>query len=151
MGWAETGSELPPEFTVTTWRDPSHGLAAARRGQQVVMAHYRSTYLDHAQSDDLSEPPAQPGAVVDLKSVHTYRPAPADWEDEAAAQVLGTQAQLWTEFATTPAHLEYLSFTRLCALADRAWSDEPGWADFLARMRPHESRLDALGVQYRPL
>ncbi|MFB7310902.1 beta-N-acetylhexosaminidase [Streptomyces sp. NPDC056192] len=151
MGWAENGTELPPEFTVTTWRDPSHGLAAARRGQHVVMAHYRSTYLDYAQSDDLAEPPGQPGAVVDLKSVHTYRPAPADWEDEAAAQVLGSQAQLWTEFAATPAHLEYLSFPRLCALADRAWSDEPGWADFLARMRLHESRLDALDVRYRPL
>ncbi|MCT2593862.1 beta-N-acetylhexosaminidase [Streptomyces sp. N2-109] len=151
-GWAETGAELPPGFTVMSWRGQVDGLNAARRGHDVVTAHYLSTYLDYAQSEDSGEPAAQPGAVVDLKAVHALDPAPEAWESEAAARVLGTQAQLWTEFVTTPGHIEYLAFPRLCALADRAWTDSAGGADdFLPCLERHTARLDALGVNYRPL
>lgn len=152
VGWAETSTALPPGFTVMTWRDPAHALAAARRGHQVVTGHYRATYLDYAQSDDPGEPPAQPGPVVSLRAVHAHDPAPKDWEPELTSRILGTQGQLWTEFATTADHIEYLAFPRLCALADHAWHGETSWSDdFLPRMRNHSARLDALAVKYRPL
>ncbi|RII20395.1 Beta-hexosaminidase [Streptomyces sp. YIM 130001] len=152
VGWAETGTELPPGFTVMTWRDPAHGRAAARRGHQVVMAHYLATYLDYAQSADPGEPPGQPGAVVDLRAVHAHDPAPNDWDPGEAAQILGAQAQLWTEFVPGPEQIEYQSFPRLCALADRSWTGETSWSrDFLPRLHVHTARLDALGVHHRPL
>jgi hexosaminidase len=150
VGWAETGAELPLDFTVMTWRDPSHTLTAARRGHAVVSAYHRATYLDYAQSADPHEPPAQPGAVVDLGAVHAHAPVPEDADAQAAGRVLGTQAQLWTEFVTTPAHLEYLTYPRLCALADRGWSGASDWADFRSRLDEHTARLDALGVPRHP-
>ncbi|MFD5874639.1 beta-N-acetylhexosaminidase [Streptomyces sp. NPDC060322] len=151
-GWAESGGELPPEFTVMTWRDPAHARTAARRGHQVVTAHHRATYLDYVQSTDPDEPPAQPGDPVPLHAVHANEPVPRDWEPEEASRVLGTQAQLWTEYVTTPDRIEYLTYPRLCALADRAWSGGRGdWAGFVERLRDHTARLDALGVRYRPL
>jgi hexosaminidase len=132
------------------WRDAAHGLAAARRGHDVVMAPYRSTYLDYPQSDDPAEPPGQSGGVVDLRAVHDNEPAPADWEPAAAARVLGTQAQLWTEYVSTAAHAEYLTFPRLAALADRAWNPASDWAtDFRPALRLHEARLDALRIPRR--
>ncbi|MFE9067213.1 beta-N-acetylhexosaminidase [Streptomyces violaceusniger] len=148
--WAETGAELPPDFTVMTWRDPAHTLTAARRGHPVVSAYYRATYLDYAQSDAPHEPPAQPGAVVDLRAVHAHAPVPEEADAQAAGRVLGTQAQLWTEFVTTPAHIEYLTYPRLCALADRGWSGATDWADFRSRLDEHTARLDALGVHHHP-
>ncbi|MGN9816675.1 beta-N-acetylhexosaminidase [Streptomyces sp. SD11] len=150
VGWAETGAELPAEFTVMTWRDPAHTLTAARRGHGVINAHHRATYLDYAQSDDPKEPQAQPGAVVDLRAVHAHDPVPEHADTEAAARVLGTQAQLWTEFVTTPAHIEYLTYPRLCALADRGWSGATDWTDFRSRLDGHTARLDALGVHHHP-
>ncbi|MDQ1041025.1 hexosaminidase [Streptomyces sp. V3I8] len=150
VGWAETGTELPRDFTVMTWRDPAHTLTAARRGHSVVNAHHRATYLDYAQSDAPHEPPAQPGAVVGLRAVHAHDPVPGEADDEAAGRVLGTQAQLWTEFVTTPAHIEYLTYPRLCALADRGWSGAGDWADFRSRLDGHTARLDALGVHRHP-
>ncbi|WNI18545.1 beta-N-acetylhexosaminidase [Actinacidiphila sp. ITFR-21] len=148
--WAEDSGALPPEFAVMPWRDTEHGLSAARRGHQVVMAPYRSTYLDYPQSDAPGEPLGQAGAVVDLRTVHGGEPAPASWEPAAAAQVLGTQAQLWSEFVRTPADIEYLAFPRLCALADRAWNPASDWAaDFLPALARHEARLVALGVGHR--
>ncbi|MGA6219555.1 beta-N-acetylhexosaminidase [Streptomyces umbrinus] len=150
VGWAETGAELPLDFTVMTWRDPSHTLTAARRGHSVINAYHRATYLDYAQSDGPHEPPAQPGTVVDLRAVHAHDPVPEDADAEAAGRVLGTQTQLWTEFVTTPAHIEYLTYPRLCALADRGWSGATDWADFRARLGEHTARLDALGIHRHP-
>lgn len=83
--------------------------------------------------------------------MHANEPVPGDWEPEEASRVLGTQAQLWTEYVTTPDRIEYLTYPRLCALADRAWSGGRGdWAGFVERLRDHTARLDALGVPYRP-
>ncbi|WP_053849050.1 beta-N-acetylhexosaminidase, partial [Streptomyces sp. NRRL B-24085] len=150
VAWAEPGAELPLDFTVMTWRDAAHTLAAARRGHPVVNAYHRATYLDYARSDDPREPPAQPGAAVDLRTVHAHDPVPAEADAEAAGRVLGTQAQLWTEFVTTPAHIEYLTYPRLCALADRGWSGPTDWSDFEARLGDHTARLDALGIPRHP-
>ncbi|WP_406350648.1 beta-N-acetylhexosaminidase [Streptomyces sp. NBC_00658] len=150
LAWAETGTELPLDFTAMTWRDPGHTLAAARRGHPVISAYHRATYLDYAQSADPREPQAQPGGVVDLRAVHGHDPLPEQADAQEAARVLGTQTQLWTEFVTTPAHIEYLTFPRLCALADRGWSGATDWADFEARLDTHMERLDALDVRHHP-
>ncbi|MGW7196673.1 beta-N-acetylhexosaminidase [Streptomyces chryseus] len=150
LGWTETGRDLPSSFAVLAWRDEEHGLAAARRGQPVIMAPHRSTYLDYPQSAHPDEPLGQPGGAVDLPAVYATEPAPAHWEAAAAARVLGTQAQLWTEYVATAAHAEYLAFPRLCALADTAWSGGHDWPGFQARLHHHRTRLDALGVPSRP-
>ncbi|WP_327433900.1 beta-N-acetylhexosaminidase [Streptomyces sp. NBC_01236] len=150
LGWCEDGVTLPRSFTVLPWRDAADGLAAARRGHQVVMAPHRSTYFDYRESGRRGEPPAQPGPPIGLDTVHAFRPAPADWEPEAAAQVLGTQAQLWTEYLPTPAHIEYRAFPRLCALAENAWSAPRPWPDFTHRLWHHRVRLHALGVTLHP-
>jgi hexosaminidase len=148
--WAEDTGVLPPEFTVMPWRDAGHGLAAARRGHDVVMAPHRSTYLDYPQAPGPGEPLGQAGVVVDLRAVHGGGTVPDGWEPEAAARVLGTQAHLWTEFVPTAEHADYLLFPRLCALADRAWNPASDWsADFLPALRRHEDRLAALGVHHR--
>ncbi|WP_435822275.1 beta-N-acetylhexosaminidase [Actinacidiphila alni] len=148
--WAEDSGALPPEFTVMPWRDTDHGLAAARRGHDVVMAPHRSTYLDYPQAPGPGEPLGQAGDVVDLRAVHGGQTVPAAWEPEAAARVLGTQAQLWTEFVPTAEHADYLVFPRLCALADRAWNPATDWStDFLPALLRHEDRLAALGVHHR--
>ncbi|MFJ5610882.1 beta-N-acetylhexosaminidase [Streptomyces sp. NPDC093221] len=150
--WAEDSGTLPPEFTVMPWRDTDHGLAAARRGHDVIMAPHRSTYLDYPQTEQPGEPLGQAGGIVDLRAVHGGETVPADWEPAAAARVLGTQAQLWSEFVPTAEHAEYLVFPRLCALADRAWNPAGDWStDFLPALLRHEDRLAALGIAHRTI
>ncbi|MEV5355752.1 beta-N-acetylhexosaminidase [Streptomyces sp. NPDC052693] len=150
VAWAESGTELPDGFTVMAWRDPAHALAAARRGHDVINSHYRATYLDYPRSADPGEPPGQPGGVVTLRDVHGHEPVPAAATPGAAARVLGTQAHLWTEYAATPARIEYLTYPRLCALADGAWSGPSSWTGFSTRMAGHAARLDALKVSRHP-
>ncbi|MEV0522038.1 beta-N-acetylhexosaminidase [Streptomyces sp. NPDC050439] len=145
--WAETGEGLPPEFTVMTWRDPEHTRVALKRGHTVISSHYSATYLDYAQSASPDEPPAQPGAVVDLRTVHDHDP-PDD--HTAGGELIGVQAQLWTELAPTANHVDYLTFPRLAALADRAWHGASPWPLARARLIAHGARLAALGVRHGP-
>ncbi|MFE9132708.1 beta-N-acetylhexosaminidase [Streptomyces sp. NPDC007355] len=149
LSWTENGADLPPYFTVMPWRDADHGRIAVRRGHRVVMAPHRTTYLDYPQSASPAEPPGQAGEVVDLRTVHGNDPAPADWTPEESARVLGAQAQLWTEYVPTDAHAEYLTFPRLCALAEVVWTGRRDWPGFQDRLRHHRTRLDALGVPRR--
>lgn len=129
-----------------SWRDPAHARAAALRGHQVVHADHRATYFDYPRGAGPGEPPAQPGVVVDLRAVHEVDLAPPT--PQAASRVLGAQGQLWTEFVRTPEHIEYLTFPRLCALAERVWDGTSGWRDFTARLAGHRARLDALDVPH---
>ncbi|WP_394619580.1 beta-N-acetylhexosaminidase [Lentzea sp. JNUCC 0626] len=141
---------LPLSAAVMIWRDPKHGLEAVRRGHHLVMAPFRNTYLDYPQSS-AGEPPGQPAAVVSLEDVYRNDPLPAEWDEECAARVLGTQGQLWTEFVKTPEHAEYLAFPRLCALAESAWSVDRSWPDFTDRLSAHAPMLAQIAPHHRPL
>jgi hexosaminidase len=70
------------------------------------------------------------------------------------ARLLGAQAQVWTEHLDSVRRVDYASFPRLAAFAEVAWSPVGSreFAEFLPRLRDHHlPRLDALGVEYRPL
>jgi hexosaminidase len=148
VAWADTGEGLPPEFTVMTWREPEHTRIALKRGHSVISAHHRAAYLDYAQTASPGEPPAQPGAVVDLRAVHEHT-VPED--EDTAGELIGVQAALWTEFVSAPEHLDRLAFPRLCAFADRAWYGAASWPHFHSRLTAHSARLGALGVRHGPL
>ncbi|WP_121745316.1 beta-N-acetylhexosaminidase [Streptomyces sp. E2N166] len=146
--WAENDVPLPLECTVMSWRDPGHARAAAERGHEVVHAEHRTTYFDYARGHGAGEPPGQPGIVVDLRTVYDVDLAPPTPDPRVASRVLGAQGQLWTEFVQTPEHIEYLTYPRLCALAERVWDGTSGWRDFTARLTGHRARLDALDVPH---
>ena len=53
----------------------------------------------------------------------------------------------------TPEHVEYMLMPRMLALAEIVWSpaEAKDFENFLKRIEWHLARLDALGVNYRPL
>jgi hexosaminidase len=65
--------------------------------------------------------------------------------------VLGTQGNLWTEYAPTPERAEYDLMPRLAAVAEIAWGSERDEASLRRRLVEHLKRLDAAGITYRPL
>ncbi|QUX31455.1 family 20 glycosylhydrolase [Nocardiopsis akebiae] len=141
------GGALPADVTVVAWRERERGEAAARLGHETVMAPTSHVYLDYYQDEDAAaEPLAFGGGFVPLS---------AALDGEAARRVVGAEAQMWTGYAATEEHTEYMPFPRLCAFAEAVWRqpEERGHdrADFLARLRVHLERLEALGVGYRPL
>ncbi|MDH6121486.1 beta-N-acetylhexosaminidase [Kitasatospora sp. GAS204B] len=156
IGWDEIlEGGLAEHAAVASWRGYAGGVAAARAGHPVVMCPEQHVYLDHRQDGGPDEP-IPIGFKRSLADVYRFEPVPASLDEVSARQVIGTQANLWSEFADDARDLDYRAFPRLAAFAEVAWSPLPrdpaarDLADFERRMRTHYARLDALGVAYRP-
>lgn len=162
IGWDEilAGAELgrqganslDPGAIVMSWRGEKGGEAAASAGHDVIMTPNEWTYLDYYQGPPEEEPLAI-GGSLSLARAYAYDPVPAGLPASAAAHILGSQAQVWSEYLPGSDAFFYMTFPRACALAEAYWSpagakDLPG---FLRRMEKHEARLVALGIPYRPL
>ncbi|MFD3440998.1 beta-N-acetylhexosaminidase [Streptomyces sp. NPDC058685] len=155
IGWDEIlEGGLAPGAAVSSWRGYAGGIAAAEAGHDVVMCPEQQVYLDHRQDGGPDEP-MPIGYVRTLEDVYRFEPVPPGLSPEAAAHIMGTQANVWTEVMQNRARVDYQVFPRLAAFAEVAWSalpasDERDFADFEGRMTVHYRRLDALGVDYRP-
>jgi len=154
VGWDEIlEGGLAPGATVMSWRGEEGGITAANADHDVVMAPTQYTYLDYYQSQDTDKEPLAIGGFLPLERVYQYDPVPQGIQPDKVKHVLGTQAQLWTEYMPNPAHVEYMAFPRLSALSEVAWTplDRKDYSQFIQRLRAHLSRLDALKVNYRKL
>ncbi|EFF91306.1 beta-N-acetylhexosaminidase [Streptomyces sp. e14] len=155
IGWDEIlEGGLAKGAAVSSWRGYAGGIAAARAGHDVVMCPEQYVYLDHRQAPGEDEP-VPIGFVRTLEDVYRFEPVPAGLDAEAAAHLLGAQANVWSEVLENQARVDYQAFPRLAAFAEVAWSALPApgerdFAGFERRMTAHYRRLDALGVGYRP-
>jgi hexosaminidase len=82
--------------------------------------------------------------------VYNFEPVPASIPEEQRKHILGLQANLWTEMMRTEERVTYMTFPRIAALAEVAWSPASriNWADFQRRLEPQLKRYDALGIRY---
>jgi hexosaminidase len=153
VGWDEIleGGTLAQRATVMSWRGTQGGIEAAKSNHDVVMAPGSHTYLDHYQSLNTKAEPLAIGGYLPIDTVYAFEPVPASLTPAEATRILGTQAQLWTEYIRTPKELEYMAYPRMSALAEVGWTSVPrrDFADFMQRLGPHLLRLDAMDVNYR--
>ena len=153
-GGETTEMGLSAGAAVSSWRGYAGGIAAAEAGHDVVMCPEQHVYFDHRQHGGPDEP-MPIGYVRTLEDVYRFEPVPPQLSAEAAAHILGTQANVWTEVMQDRSRVDYQVFPRLAAFAEVAWSALPApaerdFAGFERRMTAHYKRLDALGVGYRP-
>ncbi|MFJ8475462.1 beta-N-acetylhexosaminidase [Kitasatospora sp. NPDC094011] len=156
IGWDEIlEGGLAPGAAVSSWRGFGGGVAAAKAGHDVVMCPEQHVYFDHRQADGPDEP-IPVGFVRTVEDVYRFEPVPAQLDEAAARHVIGTQANLWSEFMDSARDIDYRAFPRLVAFAEVAWSELPAepaerdFAGFERRLTGHLAVLDALGVEYRP-
>jgi hexosaminidase len=157
-GFAAAPGMLRPDTVVMAWRGMQIAQQAAAAGHDVVAAPVSPLYFDYYQERGASEPVAI-GGPVRLGDVAAFAPVPADWSDAERARMIGAQFQVWTEYIPDGRALEYMIFPRACALAEVAWSGGPvpldqearGHAPLASRVAAHLGRLDAAGIEYRPL
>lgn len=153
IGWDEImEGGLGTSATVMAWRDVKRGIEAAREGHDVVMAPTKYTYFDYYQGERDKEPLAI-GGNLPLASAYAFDPLPEQLPPEQHRHILGAQGQLWSEYISTPDHMEYMAFPRTCALAEIVWTPQADreYDDFVRRLKAHVQRLDEAGLNYRPL
>jgi len=156
-----------PDFHAYVWNnawgsgqeDIAYRLANA--GYSVVLSNAANLYFDLACAKDPEEPGYYWAGFVGLRQAFAFCPldqgaVPAfdpmgrrvpdallgRLEKLDGGRIAGLQGQLWGENAHSRARIEYMVAPRLLALAERAWSPDPGWR-LVADPREREARIEA--------
>jgi hexosaminidase len=154
VGWDEIlEGGITPSSTVMSWRGEKGGIEAARHGNEVVMSPSTHLYFDHGQHPVPHSPlePLMIGGYLPLEKVYGFNPLSSELSPEQHKLILGPQANLWTEYISTPEKAEYMLFPRLLALSEVAWTPyaKKDYINFLQRLGKQFPRLDAKKVMYR--
>ncbi len=151
IGWDEIlEGGLAPNATVMSWRGEEGGIAAAKEGHDVIMTPTSWCYFDAGQGPAEQEL-WQLGGEITLEKVYSYNPVPKVLDESQQSHIRGVQANIWTEYLPTSAHVEYMVFPRLLAMAEVAWTpqDRRNFADFEHRVQNYYPRLDQAKIAYR--
>ncbi|CVK98913.1 related to beta-hexosaminidase precursor [Fusarium mangiferae] len=155
-GWDELmgcGDKVPKDVLIAAWRGIEPTEIAAKRGFEVIACPDMKCYLDYRQSEDKNEP-TPVGVVLSLEDIYNFDPVPEGLTQDEKKKVMGTQVNVWAEHMESASRVNYMVFPRLCAFAEVAWGKADNHSDigdFKVRLEQHLPRLEALGVNYRPL
>lgn len=152
VGWDEimSTSELPQNAVIMAWRGMEHARIAAARGHRVILCPIQGFYFNFSQgktpADDFYT-----GLIgfdnIDWQHVLEFDTSvPGD-------NVIGLQANLWSECIPNMRKLEFMLVPRICALAEHAWlygaPNRPAAEDFSTRLRQHIPYFDSLQLNFR--
>jgi len=141
IGWDEIlEGGIAPNATIMSWRGEKGGIEAAKQHHDVIMTPGGYVYFDHSQTrndDSLTI-----GGYLPLETVYAYEPIPAELSADEAKYVKGAQANIWTEYMSNPAKVEYMLFPRLSALSEALWSPKGtrNWTEFQHRLATEYKR-----------
>lgn len=138
IGWDEIlEGGLAPGATVQSWRGTKGAIEAAKMGHDVIVSPTSHCYFDY------------PIETTDVPKVYSFDPVPPELNDEEVKHVLGTEGNMWTEYAPQEV-IDHRLFPRLVALSEVAWTklDNKNYNDFNNRLQNHYDKLDELNVNY---
>ncbi|ALL07909.1 beta-N-acetylhexosaminidase [Pedobacter sp. PACM 27299] len=149
IGWDEIlDGGLAPNAIVMSWRGEKGGIAAAKQKHKVIMTPENFMYFNHSQF--LKDDSLTAARYLPLADVYNYEPIPTVLTPAEAKYIWGGQGNLWSEYITNPAKVEYMLFPRLDALSEVLWSPKPkrNFASFQERLKEQFRRYDMMGVNY---
>lgn len=150
-GWDEvTARGLPRDKTLVFWWRHDHPQVLRRAlddGYQVVLCPQRPCYLDFVQHDSHLNGRRANG-FNPLADVYGFPDSLKELRPGDAPQVLGIQANLWTETTVTQQRRDFLTWPRLVALAEAAWTpaSRKDYAAFETHLKVHLPLLRARGL-----
>ena len=151
IGWDEIlEGDVAPNATVMSWRGSAGGIKAVQLGHDVIMTPNDYCYFDYYQSEDTRHEPFAIGGFVPLEKVYSLNPT-ASLTEEQAKHILGTQANLWTEYIPTSEQVEYMVLPRMAALAEVQWTqlEKKDYTNFTTRLAGLIGLYRRDGLNYR--
>ncbi len=141
IGWDEIlDGGVSPTATVMYWRSwvKDAPKIAAAKGNRVIMTPSAFCYFDYKQDNET------------VKALYGFNPLDFGLDTKEQQNVIGTQANIWTEYIPTENRLEYMVFPRMLALAEVGWGTATAdWSGFNKRLQVQTALLDAMRIDYR--
>jgi len=150
VGWDEMIDDgLVPGSIVMSWRNEKGGLKAAKMGHKAIMTPMVNSYFNIAQREGETNL-AHKSWLTTLDSVYLFEPIPDGFPEEAAANVLGGQGCMWTEYFANKEQVEYGIFPRLSAISEVYWSprESRNIVKFREKLQNQYKRYDLWGANY---
>jgi hexosaminidase len=144
-------SNVIPYVWNSLWGAEDLGNKLANDGYPVVLCNVSNFYFDLAYNKDPREPGLYWAGFVDTKDAFTFVPydvfksikvssfgkeyTDEDFEglvrlnEDAKDNILGFQAQLWSETVKGQDMMEHYILPKLLGLAERAWYGQADWSD----------------------
>lgn len=148
VAWDEVlNGDMDKDNTVIHWWRGTHTETLEKslaEGYKTIVCSWKAFYLDYAQDTRCTKGHlVSKGVFNPLKKLY-------DYELPEHENLIGVQANLWTEYVITPQRLDYMLFPRAIAAAEKAWSSEDhiNYDDFLKRLEKEYLYLDKRGVYY---
>lgn len=140
MGWNEIlDKDLEKNAICHYWAHSEEKvIEAIKQGHDTVISKNQFVYLDHTYK---SRP---------LSRVYSLNPILEGLDPESQKHILGVEAPLWTEWVPTNERAEFMTFPRLCAVAEIGWmpQEQRDFNQFKQRLKSFEKRLDILNIRY---
>ena len=127
--WDEVAdSQLSPEHTIVFfWRQnrPEQLQKSLDRKFNIVLCPRLPMYLDYAQDTlQVHGVDWRKFSCNSYQKVYSFSPQDIPVKYPKNCNILGIQANLWTERIETEDRLDYMLFPRMAALAENAWTKE---------------------------
>lgn len=154
IGWDEIlEGGISSNSTIMSWRGEKGGIEAAKHGNEVVMSPSTYVYLDYGQNAKPHNPlePLMICCYLPVEKVYSYNPLSSELTADQHKYIIGVQANLWTEYITTPNKVEFMLFPRILAVSEVAWTpyEKKHFESFENRLSKQFALLDARDINYR--
>src|SRR6266536_1144750 len=152
VGWQEIAkAKLLPTSVVQYWDvhvSPEDVLQAARRGTKLLLSPASKAYLD-MKYDERTELGLDWAGHVEVRDAYEWDPATL-LDGVGEQDVLGGEAERWSETLHSIADVELMAFPRLACVAEVGWSPAAGrqWDGYRQRLAAQGPRWSAMAVRY---
>lgn len=153
IGWDEVvdAGVSPDKAVIMWWRhDRKHQLVKAlENGFRVIMTPRRPLYADFVQYST-HKVGRQWNGYNSIEDIYRF-PAPIIHLTQGNEdQIMGLQFSLWTERVADAKRLDFMTFPRLIAVAEAAWTPEKSkeCSTFMKKLPSLLQYLDTLGIYY---
>lgn len=143
IGWNEVlkAGNLDKSVVVQYWTPQRDRNVEkyCKQGGSVILSNHQSFYFD------------MPYAQYPLKNTYNYSPKKYRIDSKNSQNnVLGVEAEVWTEWIDCRERLDFMIFPRMQALAENAWSDSDGknFDGFMQRLSNFKPFFKLLDVNY---
>lgn len=150
IGWDEIlEGDILPTATIMSWRGMEGAIEGSKQGHDVILAPTSHCYFDYRQQANWEYEPLGGGSTVTVEQVYSLD-MPSGLSPEQQRHILGVQANLWSEYMTTPGLAEYHVLPRMAALCEVQWlpAERKDYADFHQRCLRLMHLYDAYGWEY---
>lgn len=142
IGWDEiVTSGVPKEKSMVMWwrhDKPEQLKQALEKGYQTVLCPRIPLYFDFVQHNSHKSGRYWAKDYAPIEKILGFNQLYPEALNTRPELVKGLQANLWTETIHTGERLDFMTFPRIAALAEIAWTTnpQPDYAGFMQRMQP---------------